>query len=67
MDSANATIALSSPNSIQDNQLSRRVQELQEEVIELRQGRMFEVDELRLQYELELAEMKRNMNLQSQD
>ena len=28
---------------------------------------MFEVDELRLQYELEVAELKRNMNLQSQD
>jgi hypothetical protein len=28
---------------------------------------MFEVDELRLQYELELAEMKRNMSLLSQD
>ena len=67
MDSANATIALSSPTSFQDNQLSRRIQELQEEVIELRQGRLFEVDELRLQYELELAEVKRNLDFQSQD
>ena len=36
MDSANATMALSSPASQYDTGLSKRVQELQEEVIELR-------------------------------
>lgn len=36
MDSANATMALSSPTSQYDTGLSKRVQELQEEVIELR-------------------------------
>lgn len=44
-----------------------KVQQLQAELIELRQARMLEIDEIRVQFELEVAEAKQHLYRRERD
>ena len=53
-------------HQLQQKDYSMHVQRLQEELIELRQNRMMEIEELRLQYELEVAEARKGIDCNDQ-